>query len=536
MGGQREEIQQAVRLLLEDSRVIKQDALTVLKTISDPVKLAKVILANTPSGSKISAEILDHYSKAKKNAINKPAVKTLEKIVNTERSGSIFSTIPNITPIQAPLSKITNKVSITQLPDAKQLTGLHNYEPDLKVIFNPALSDHLVGDINDMVGYFQDRFKKLSRMLRSRQYIQNLKDIDDLKTTQKDVSVIGMVTEKSFSSDSSGYLVLEDPKSENSLRAILTDSVLVEEALRIMNDSVICVQGSISKDKFYVKQIYLPDIVNSSPSRADIPVHAAFLSDIHVGSKGFLEEPMNKFIEFLNGTYGNKKMQILGSMTKYVLFAGDVVDGVGIYPNQQDDLSIDSIQDQYNEFARFVERIPEDIEMVVIPGNHDMVRSAEPQPTISPQFAPDLHNFDNVHMLPNPSQVSLHGVKTLLYHCTSLPDIMNHIPGLHIEKPIEVMKQMLRARHLAPLWGEKTPIATEPEDHLVINPIPDIFHGGHVHINGLGHYNGVKIVNSGTMQEQTSYQKSLNIDPTPGIVQLINLQTYQPSILDFLSK
>lgn len=95
------------------------------------------------------------------------------------------------------------------------------------------------------------------------------------------------------------------------------------------------------------------------------------------------------------------------------------------------------------------------------------------------------------------------------------------------------MKQMLRARHLAPLWGARTPIATEAKDHLVISNVPDVFHGGHIHINGEGNHRGVRIVNSGTMQDQTGFQKSLNIEPTPGIVSVLNLQTLSWNSLNF---
>ena len=57
------------------------------------------------------------------------------------------------------------------------------------------------------------------------------------------------------------------------------------------------------------------------------------------------------------------------------MFSGDVLDGVGIYPGQLDELAMDSIHDQYDAFGSFLERIPEDVQMVVIPGNHDMVQS-----------------------------------------------------------------------------------------------------------------------------------------------------------------
>ena len=79
-------------------------------------------------------------------------------------------------------------------------------------------------------------------------------------------------------------------------------------------------------------------------------------------------------------------------------------------------------------------------------------------------------------------------------------------------------------KHILLYVNDKNP---ETKDHLVIERIPDVFHGGHIHINGEGQYRGVQIVNSGTMQSQTSFQKSLNIDPTPGQISLLNLQSLQ---------
>ncbi len=66
---------------------------------------------------------------------------------------------------------------------------------------------------------------------------------------------------------------------------------------------------------------------------------------------------------------------------------------------------------------------------------------------------------------------------------------------------------------------EKAPSAL---DWLVVDQIPHVFHTGHLHINGLGQYRNVLLVNSGCFQDQTKFMKSLGIKPTPGIVPIIS--------------
>ena len=78
---------------------------------------------------------------------------------------------------------------------------------------------------------------------------------------------------------------------------------------------------------------------------------------------------MDKFIDFKWKRRKKSSPTKAGKNTKYVMFSGDVVDGVGIYPGQLDELAMDSIHDQYDAFGSFLERIPEDVQMVVIPGN-----------------------------------------------------------------------------------------------------------------------------------------------------------------------
>jgi len=525
----------AVKELIQSGIIVQPDAVEFLKSTISPIDCIKKYLANPNRNNILSANDLklivtmqNTIITVSNSDVNRPKIpRRTTKTRSTRQSKSSQNVKSQI--------KLNNIGLQTSLDD---LTGLSNYESKFNVVSEVNFSENLSGNIQDLIGYFQDRYQRLSSIFRGRRDIPYITSIKNLKRSDNEVSIIGMVVEKQFNPTGGGIIILEDPTIDRSIQAVIpkSNAILLEEAVQIMDDSVICVIGNYFNEVFIAKEILLPDIpYHKKNNRADIPVHAAFLSDIHIGSKNFLEQPLLNFINFLNGEYGNNKMRLLGQQTKYVLFSGDVVDGVGIYPNQHNDLSIDSIREQYQVFAQYLEKIPEDVEIVIIPGNHDMVRSAEPQPRIPPEYAPALNSMKNVHLLPNPTQVQIHGVETLMYHCTSLPDILNHIPGLQADKPVEVMRQMLRARHLAPIWGSKTPLATEPRDHLVIDRIPDIFHGGHIHINGEGYYRGVQILNSGTMQNQTSFQKSLNIIPTPGQVTVTNLKSFGLNKIDFLS-
>ena len=66
------------------------------------------------------------------------------------------------------------------------------------------------------------------------------------------------------------------------------------------------------------------------------------------------------------------------------------------------------------------------------------------------------------------------------------------------------MEVLLKARHLAPTYGKRTALSPEVRDMLVIDPVPDVFHAGHVHTLDVGSYRGTLVVNSGTFQGSDS--------------------------------
>jgi DNA polymerase II small subunit len=97
------------------------------------------------------------------------------------------------------------------------------------------------------------------------------------------------------------------------------------------------------------------------------------------------------------------------------------------------------------------------------------------------------------------------------------------------------MELELKCRHLAPEYGKRTSIAPLKVDHLVVEEAPDVFHSGHIHVNGWENYRGTLIVNSGAWQSQTDYQQRMGLEPTPGRLPVVNLQTLKLGVTDFIS-
>jgi DNA polymerase II small subunit len=282
-----------------------------------------------------------------------------------------------------------------------------------------------------------------------------------------------------------------------------------------------------------VEDIILPDVPQRTPHKAPISVYAVLTSDIHVGSTQFKKDAFNRFILWLNGKYGDERMRQLAGRIKYVLIAGDIVDGIGIYPNQVKELLVKDAYGQYKLAAKFIEQIPDYIEVIIVPGNHDAPRKALPQPAISNAFLEILEESRNIHSYGNPCLASIHGVEVLMYHGRSLDDVISTVPGMSFNHPEKAMKLLLQSRHLAPVYGGKTMLSAEGSDFLAIEHVPDIFHAGHIHVLGSCNYRGVSIVNSGAWQDQTDYMRRLGLMPTPGQVPLVNLQTLEISTIPF---
>ena len=410
-------------------------------------------------------------------------------------------------------------------------------ESDIEVLEDPTKRISTTGSLENYVEYFQDRFRRLQKILKSRV------DAGDSGTIAQairappnsKVKFTCMLMEKR-ESPSGIFLHVEDLEADTTVFVPSQTPDLYRKGQRLVLDQVICICAIKGKgDLLIAEDIIHPDLPLRKPDKAELPVYAAFISDLHVGSKMFMEKPFKRFILWLKGELGNRHLREIASHVKYVIIAGDIVDGVGIYPKQIDELEIDDIYQQYDAAAQIIGEIPEYIEVVLIPGNHDACRRALPQPAIPKEYAEPLHEAREIYLLGNPCMLGLHGVKVLVMHGRSLDDVISTVPGMSFERPDEAMKFLLQCRHLAPIYGSRTLIASEPRDHLIIERLPDIFHAGHVHMMSYSNYRGTTIINSGAWQEQTEYQREMGHTPNPGIAPIMDLQSFRVFPIDFVS-
>jgi len=432
---------------------------------------------------------------------------------------------------------------IQTLPEPQITEGKRPFRPyakeveaNINVIEDPSSKLSSSGTIENYLEYFRDRFRRIEKLLRQRIDVKSAASVmDALKApANTKLKIIGMITEKRESKQKI-LLTIEDLHANT--RVLVPQNApqnLLKKARLLLLDQVICLSVVKTRSNLLIAEdIIMPDIAPKPQHKAPIPVYAVLTSDMHVGSTKFQRESFNRFLLWLNGKYGNEKMKEIASHVKYVLIAGDIVDGIGIYPNQIKELAVKEVYEQYKLAAKFIEQIPDYIEVIVIPGNHDATRKALPQPAISNAFLEPLQESRKVHSFGNPCFLSIHKVEILLYHGRSLDDIISTIPGMDYSHPEKAMTLLLQSRHLAPVYGGKTLLSPENRDVLVIERVPDIFHAGHIHLLGYSNYRGVLVVNSGGWQEQTEYMRRLGFVPTPGKVPVVNLQTSEVTVIPF---
>lgn len=385
-----------------------------------------------------------------------------------------------------------------------------------------------VGDYEDFVRYFRDRYAKIREILSRR---MNARPIESLgkSSSGREVSLIGMVMDIRTTAKGNRVIELEDPTGLI-LAVIQKDAEIYEQSRFVLPDEVIGVTGiSDGNGRLFVRSLLWPDMPNSTQALEKGSGCALLLSDLHVGSKYFMDDAWQRFILWLNGEVDDPSG--LASQVKYMVIAGDVVDGIGIYPGQESDLAIKDIYAQYEAAALCLNAIRKDITVIIAPGNHDIVRQAEPQPAL-PEVVQKYFRGDRL-FVGNPAWVSLGGISVLIYHGRSIDDLVLRLPGISYAAPEKAMVEMLKRRHLSPIYGSRVSIAPEHEDHYVISRPPAILHCGHVHTVGIARYKGVVVINSGTWQSQTDFQKKMNVQPQPAVVPIIDLATMKVRKLIF---
>ena len=450
----------------------------------------------------------------------------------------------------SPIGRVIAPISSNEISPAPRPHGLAQYsledfpmlakdiDSEIEVHFDITGNSVTEGKLSDIKSFFNSRLSQIRNLMiegRSlpRRPISNAeayRNRQRFSSNEYEITIVGLVSEPRWAKSGNLMFLLEDettqiqcllkpPSGANPLHAALDG---------LMNDDVVGVSGFFIGDRtdlFIISNIHLPPLPRRAKNAASVDesVSAAFLSDVHVGSKTFLEPQWEKMINWF-------KNDPLAKNIKYFVLSGDGVDGVGIYPGQDRHLAITDLFQQYGALAMLLSDLPDWVDVIILPGNHDAVRPAEPQPALDPEVQQD---YSDTVFVRNPCDFSLHGVRILSYHGKSIDDFVAGLRSVTYAKPEMAMRSMLERRHLAPSWGGKTPLSPEPEDSMVIGTIPDIFVTGHVHGQFVGDHKGTTIVHSSTWQDQTDYQRMLGFQPKPCILTVINLHTHASASIPF---
>ncbi len=446
---------------------------------------------------------------------------------------------------RAVISQVIGKAHPRPAAQKVEVVGALDFRPVAKEIegrFSTRSVDtgKTAGTVADFTGYFNDRLARIKSAIyegQSGKMAGMTHSIESIKqyTAGREIIIAGMVYDKFITKNGHVLVTVEDDTGIAKVLFIKPQHMegrmadLFTSATRIVNDEVIAVKGKISGPFVMASALVYPDVPVHQRRQTSDDIAIAFMSDVHVGSKLFMQKQFDKFLDWINGKVDYRRD--LAGKIKYIVVSGDLVDGIGVYPNQDKELSIADIYLQYKELFRMLVEIPEYIHVFLLTGNHDGVQRAEPQPQLPEEFYRDFKP-SNIHLVSNPGYVTAEGIKVLGYHGTSLDSVIQGIPGCSYSKPEGAMLEVLKRRHLSPIYGDN-PIVPAKSDPMVIDQVPDVLHMGHLHKNGYSEYHGTMIVNSGTWQARTSYQVRLGHMPTPAILPVYEGKQMTMSAVDF---
>ncbi len=515
--------------------------------LSEPTELT-LSLFREKGSVEMSPEEITSLLREKKKLISPDALDFLSKQENAQAVLDKLTVLSN--PLIITLVSVQNAIEDLSEPYVQHAPVVVHSSPSFKPAAKEidaqvelyAESDvtgksKCTGSVDDFVGYFRDRFSRTQRLLKARNTELELIPLGGLKDRQssKTCRIIGMVIDKRITKN--GHTIIEVEDEESSIACLVSKTAsneLRQASASLLQDEVVAFDGKISGSLFIVEAILWPDIPYAEKKTVEDPVSVAFLSDLHVGSKYFMQDKFNQFLSFLQGEGVHAQEKETAGRIKYILLAGDLVDGIGIYPSQEKELLTKDVYKQYEIFAEFMKQIPEYIHVIISPGNHDAVRGAQPQPRILPEFTKELEAYSNIHFVGSPSQFSMHGLRTLIYHGDSAFSFIGSIESLSgaYSTPEKIGIEWLRRRHVSPLYGDN-PIVPEKRDYLFIDHVPDILHFGHLHHNGYATHRGTTVVNAGAWQDITDYQLKQGFIPTPAKLPVYDMHAGTMRVIDF---
>lgn len=484
-------------------------------------KKREIISIFLKKGFLVSSELLNQINDTKN-------IPRIEDLLKADQSGknTLILEQPAIQPSEAKQGE-----AITENQDAN-IKIVYSYKEEAKK-----------REPQDFVDYFNNRYKSIEKILKQRQELKNTISINKIPYKKENVAVIGIVSGKQTTKNGNLMILVEDPTGQKKVIINKNKPSLFSEAKDIVLDEVIGVLGVNVDTVMFANNIIWPDVPNKEIKKISQEKYALFLSDLHVGSSKFLPDDFERFLKWINGEVGNGQQKHIAKNVECIFIAGDLVDGCGIYPEQDKELITKDIYQQYKECAALLSRIPKQIPLIICPGNHDAMRISEPQPQLSKEFAKPMYELNNAMMVSNPAMININssgnfdGIDVMMYHGYSFDYYVSQVDSLRNQGGYDradlIMKFLLKRRHLAPSHLSTQYIPDTKKDPLIIETVPDILISGHIHKTSTANYRNTTLICGSCWQGKTIFQEKVGHNPEPSRVPIINLQTREIKILKF---
>lgn len=422
-----------------------------------------------------------------------------------------------------------------ETPIPRESAAALEYTSDIEIIELSREEQKIQGNVEEFRRYFHDRYVKIRNILEKRRE-RFLPLADAIESKDRDETAVVVSVYGKRETKRAVIIDVEDPATRFTVTIPRSRLDIVKRSETVIPDQVIGLRLRKIGESLMVEDIFQPDVPAMGQKKlAGVPpLSTVLISDLHVGSKNFDAEAFERFLRWIKGEEDGEDE---AARVKYLVIAGDVVDGVGIYPGQESELELTSVEAQLSHAADLLAEIPSHIETFFSPGNHDPARKALPQLPLPVKYQQILARHRKITFIGNPSKIRLHRRELLIYHGQSFDDIIQTLPIASYSNLKQnvgaVLKTIIKARHLAPEYGKNTAIIPVPNDPLVIDEPPDVLATGHIHVATAEKYKGIGLVNSGCWQSQTEYQKALGLVPTDPSAVIVDLDTLDMRIKYF---
>jgi DNA polymerase II small subunit len=205
--------------------------------------------------------------------------------------------------IYSPLSKKTSEMAQSKLLPQ---------EFDLQILKDASQKSYTNGEIKDLSSYFKNRYQKLKDLLISKRELADNQSIKEATSINDAVKIVGMINDIRSTKNNHKLIELEDETGSATVLIHNENHEVFEQAERLVKDEVVGVLGSRKGTLIMANELINPGVPRIDEKPMDFAT--VFLSDIHIGSSTFLADAFDRFIQWINGNYGDEQQQEIAIM------------------------------------------------------------------------------------------------------------------------------------------------------------------------------------------------------------------------------